>query len=238
MGRVVTFAEFPATIAPITAGDTSHLAAEHLRLAPGEKLTGAVPAGSDAYLFVLSGAGSLDAGSGPKSVAAQAFATVPEATEYSFSNAGPEPLTAIRVLAPPPGEATPTRGYSGPVTVTDRASVTPVLLPEDKKQRIYFVAPKAAVASDRGHAMIVVYEQETVTVLHHHPDAESMFVLLEGAITFVVNGAEVTVQPGQAAYFTINDRHSLRVADGHTGAAFLEFHLPAAFTTVKEQHAA
>jgi hypothetical protein len=48
-----------------------------------------------------------------------------------------------------------------------------------------------------------------------------------------VNGEQVVVAPGQAAYFGINDIHGLRVADGHDGASFLELHIPAAFTAVK-----
>jgi mannose-6-phosphate isomerase-like protein (cupin superfamily) len=230
MGRVVTFAELAAAISPITSGDTTRFAAEHLRLAAEEAISDVVPAGSDAYLFVLGGAAMLEAAGGSLPVPPQAFAALPEGTAYSFRNVGTETLTAIRVLATSPS----LDGYRGPVTVTNRAEVTPLLLAEEKKQRIYFVAPKANVVSPRAHAMIVIYEQETITPLHHHPDAESMFVLLEGAISFVINGEPAEVRPGQAAYFTINDRHSLRVADGHREAAFLEFHLPAAFTTVKE----
>ena len=82
--------------------------------------------------------------------------------------------------------------------------------------------------------MIVVYAKDTVTGLHHHPNAESMFVPLDGALAFTVNGAQTTVAPGQAAYFAINDTHGLRFAAGHSGASFLEFHIPAAFTTVRE----
>jgi quercetin dioxygenase-like cupin family protein len=81
--------------------------------------------------------------------------------------------------------------------------------------------------------MIVVYDKDTVTRLHHHPNAESMFVVLDGALRFTVNGAEVVVEPGQAAYFGMDDPHGLRVADGRDGASFLEFHVPAAYTTVR-----
>ena len=38
----------------------------------------------------------------------------------------------------------------------------------------------------------------------------------------------------EAAYFAMNDTHGLHVAPGHPGASFLEFHIPAAFTTVRE----
>jgi quercetin dioxygenase-like cupin family protein len=81
--------------------------------------------------------------------------------------------------------------------------------------------------------MIVVYERETVTGMHMHPNAESMFVVLDGALQFTVNGEQGVVKPGQAAIFGTNDRHGLHTADGLPGASFLEFHIPAAYTTVK-----
>ena len=81
--------------------------------------------------------------------------------------------------------------------------------------------------------MIVIYEKDTVTDLHHHPNAESMFVILEGAVAFTVNGEQVVAKPGQAALFGCNDQHGLRVAGGLSGASFLEFHIPGAFVTVR-----
>jgi quercetin dioxygenase-like cupin family protein len=66
-----------------------------------------------------------------------------------------------------------------------------------------------------------------------HPNAESLFVVLDGAIQFSVNGENVVVKPGQAAIFGASDRHGLRAADGVSAASFLEFHIPAAYTTVK-----
>jgi len=124
-------------------------------------------------------------------------------------------------------------GFSGGVAIAPRDTLPMVEVADQKKKRFYIVSKEAA-KSQRGHAMIVAYEKDTVTVLHHHPDAESMFVLLEGSITFVVDGKEVVVSPGEATVFRAGDRHSLRCAKGITEAAFLEFHIPAAFTTVKE----
>ena len=63
--------------------------------------------------------------------------------------------------------------------------------------------------------------------------AESMFVLLDGAVEFTVNGKQEVVQPGQAVYFGSNDIHALHTAPGHKGASFLEFHIPAGYTTVR-----
>jgi quercetin dioxygenase-like cupin family protein len=100
------------------------------------------------------------------------------------------------------------------------------------KTRLYFVDDHVA-QSQRGNAMIVVYDNQTVTGLHCYPNAESMFVVLDGALQFTVNGEQVVVKPGQAAIFGSNDRHGLRTADGLAGASFLEFHIPAAYTTLK-----
>ena len=80
--------------------------------------------------------------------------------------------------------------------------------------------------------MIVKYVHDTVTGMHMHPNAESMFVLLTGKTRFTVNGESVVVQRGQATIFPMGDRHGLSVAEGD-GVSFLEFHLPAAFTTIK-----
>jgi quercetin dioxygenase-like cupin family protein len=81
--------------------------------------------------------------------------------------------------------------------------------------------------------MIVEYEADTETVMHYHPNAESMFVVLTGDIRFVVDGAPTVLRRGQAAYFPMNNAHALRCAAGTTSASFLEFHIPGAFTTVK-----
>ena len=81
--------------------------------------------------------------------------------------------------------------------------------------------------------MIVLYVKDTVTSLHMHPNAESMFVFLSGTTRFTVNGSDVVVGRGQATYFPVSDRHGLRVAEGD-GVSFLEFHVPAGFTTVKD----
>jgi mannose-6-phosphate isomerase-like protein (cupin superfamily) len=81
--------------------------------------------------------------------------------------------------------------------------------------------------------MIVEYVRDTVTGLHMHPNAESMFVLLSGQTRFTVNGEDVIVGRGQATYFPMGDRHGLRVAEGGDGVSFLEFHIPAGYTTVR-----
>lgn len=237
MGRVVTFAEARAeraadgvAQAPITQGETREMAAEFVRVEPGKRWSAAVPHGSDCYLFMLSGTGSIAAGDGSHRFPAQTFATIQEGVAFVLDNDGQAPAEIVKVLAPPrPGGLA---GFRDRISVAQRVEVPVVDLPDQKKKRIYFVGDHGA-KSARGHAMIVVYGKDTVTDLHHHPNAESMFVILDGALTFTVNGERVLVQPGQAAYFGINDQHGLHTAEGCSGASFLEFHIPAAFTTVK-----
>ena len=102
-------------------------------------------------------------------------------------------------------------------------------IPDQKKRRIQFVDKTAAV-SDRGHAMIVLYEDETVTKMHMHPNAESMFVVLTGSVRFTVDGKDVVIERGQATHFPAGNAHSLRRAAGEV--SFLEFHIPGVYTTV------
>jgi quercetin dioxygenase-like cupin family protein len=135
------------------------------------------------------------------------------------------------VLASPPG-ASGEHGLAEPLAVTSRATAPTAYIADQKKNRRYFVS-KEASRSERGHAMIVEYEKDTETVMHYHPNAESLFVVLTGDIRFVVDGQPTVLERGQAVYFPMNNRHALRCNDGTTSGSFLEFHIPAAFTTVK-----
>jgi mannose-6-phosphate isomerase-like protein (cupin superfamily) len=239
MGRVVTFAQLmPETsdgvsTAAITGGDVTEMEAAFVRVAPGKRWTGSVPEGSDCYLFVLAGSGSIMAGGARHRLSAQTFATVEERQAFTIDNDGAAALDIVRVLAPPGSSGGRLAGFDQKLRVAERGKTPIVEVPNEKKRRIYFVGHGAA-QSARGHAMIVIYAKDTVTGLHHHPNAESMFVPLDGALDFTVNGEHARVAPGQAAYFPINDTHGLHTADGHSGASFLEFHIPAAFTTVRE----
>lgn len=240
MGKVVTFAKLSAQvaqggahIAAITANDMREMAAAFVHIAPGQHWTATVPDGSDCYLFMLDGAGIIVSGGARYRMLAQSFATIQEGATFTIENDSQAAASLVRVIAPPQRkDATP--GFSSGLAVTDRGKAMAINLPAEKKKRIYFVGPYA-VKSQRGHAMIVVYEKETVTGLHHHPNAESMFVIIDGALDFIVNGQMTRVERGQAAVFGINDKHGLRVAEGLACASFLEFHIPAAYTTVREQ---
>lgn len=240
MGRAVTFdnLQFQAAAsgiseAPITDGDLRKMSARVIRLAPKATLKAAVPEGSDGYLFVLDGNGRIAAADAEQSIDRETFAAIRQSENFTLANSSAKPLEAIYVLAPPPGSPSGHKGLSSALTVTARADAPTAYIADQKKNRRYFVAKEAA-KSERGHAMIVEYEKDTVTVMHHHPDAESMFVPLTGHIRFTINGEQVVLGRGQAAYFPINDRHALWCDDGTTSASFLEFHVPGAFTTVKK----
>jgi len=239
MGKVVTLAQLQGIkiadgidSAPITKGETREMAAELIRIAPGKRWTATAPRGSDTYLFMLKGAGAIGGTRGRHRFPAQTFATVQEGVEFTIENDGNAPADIVKTIAPPQPKAGTLAGFSGGLSVIERGKAPVKQLPKDHKTRIYFV-DDAAAKSQRGHAMIVLYDTETVTGLHCHPNAESMFVVLDGALQFTVNGEQVVVKPGQAAIFGLNDRHGLRTADGLSGASFLEFHIPAAYTTVK-----
>jgi mannose-6-phosphate isomerase-like protein (cupin superfamily) len=239
MGRVVTFAQLApertdgAGTAAITRDDVREMSAAYVRVEAGKRWSDRVPEGSDCYLFVLGGSGAIASGEMRHGLSPQSFATIEEGRSFAIENAGTAPIEMVRVLAPPANGGRRLAGFDGKLRVAERGATPIVDIPEEKKRRVYFVGHGAA-QSERGHAMIVIYAKDTVTRLHHHPNAESMFVPLDGALEFTVNGGQVKVEPGQAAYFAMNDTHGLHVAQGHSGASFLEFHIPGAFTTVRE----
>jgi mannose-6-phosphate isomerase-like protein (cupin superfamily) len=238
MGRVITFAGLPyreaatgVRRAPITGGDMKEMSAEVIRVAPGARLTEEVPEGSDRYLFTLTGGLTVSGRGRSVAMVEEAFAVIEEGTKLTLTNPNGRETLVISVLAPP-ANSVKRPGFSGGIVAAARATTPVHDLPAEKKQRIYFVG-KGAAQSERAHAMVVVYVKDTVTSLHMHPNAESMFVFLSGKTRFSVNGKDVIVERGQATYFPAGDRHGLRVAEGE-GVSFLEFHVPAGFVTVKD----
>jgi mannose-6-phosphate isomerase-like protein (cupin superfamily) len=239
MGQVVTFADLelaPAGdgvgAAAITRGETKEMAAEFIRIAPGKSWQATAPKGSDCYLFSVAGAGAISGGGRSQKLPTQTFATIEEGMAFAVDNTDAKPLDIVKVIAPLQANGSRHPGFKGGVQVAERAKTEIVPVPEERKKRIYFVGGHGA-QSERGHGMIVVYDGQTNTALHHHPNADSMFVLLDGAVEFTVDGKAVVVKPGQAAYFPTGNQHALHTADGHAGASFLEFHIPAGFSTVK-----
>jgi mannose-6-phosphate isomerase-like protein (cupin superfamily) len=238
MGKVADFSTLPykqaaagVQRAPITGSEMKQMAGEIIKLAPGASISESVPQGSDHYFYTLTGEAGIAADGQEHHMVQDSFAAVQEGKRYTVTNAGNSETTLVSVLAPPPGSGVAAAGFNGGLAVAARATQPVVDIADQKKQRIYFVGKEAA-KSERSHAMIVVYVRDTVTGMHMHPNAESMFVLLTGKTRFTVNNEDVVVQRGQATIFPMGDRHGLRVAEGE-GVSFLEFHLPAAYTTVK-----
>lgn len=237
MGKVVTFASLHykqaatgVNTAAITDGDGKEMQAEVIRLAPGAKLAATVPPGSDRYFFTITGDATIASSGGTHRMPVETFATLQEGTQFTLENSGKAEAELISVLAPPPGKPNAHPGFKGGVAVAERAKQPVINIADAKKHRIHFV-DKSEAASERAHAMIVMYDQETVTNLHMHPNAESMFVVLTGKVRFTVNGQEVVLERGQATHFPASDRHGLSVAEGNV--SFLEFHIPGAYTTVR-----
>jgi quercetin dioxygenase-like cupin family protein len=225
------------TVAPgcrrtsLTAGAASEMSAELLRLSPSAKLVQRVPDGADQYLYVLSGGVSLRANGGAaKRVPEHSFALCPEGANVEISaNAGGQ-TELISVVAPPKGKSE-RRGFKGDVAVLSVSTQPVVDIPDQKKKRNY-LATKDVGSTERAHGMIVVYQADTVTGNHMHPNAESLFVFLDGKAAVTVNGQEVTVGRGQSTFYPTHDKHRLRgVGDG---VRFLEFHIPGAYTTVRD----
>jgi len=238
MGTIVAFADLPyretapgVKRAAVTGPEMKEIAAEVIRLAAGARLTETVPAGSDRYLFTLTGGAFVDGLDASHAMVQESFATIEQGTSFTVRNPYTAETTLLSVLTPPPGQPGTRAGFGGGITVAARATTPGHDVPEEKKRRIYFVGEEAAM-SERAHAMIVEYVHDTVTGLHMHPNADSMFVLLSGRTRFTVNGKDVIVGRGQAMCFPMGDRHGLRVAEGD-GISFLEFHVPSGYTTVR-----
>jgi len=236
VGQVVTFSGLEykdvargVKTAPITGEHGKEMQADVLRLAPGAKISQMVPQGSDRYFYTLTGEAAIEAEGASHALPADTFATLEEGVHFTLTNTGSADAEVISIFAPPGGRENARSGFQGGIAIAHRSTVPVVSIPEQKKRRLHFV-DKTAAPSDRAHAMIVLYEKDTVTKMHMHPNAESMFVVLTGKVRFTVNGEDVVVERGQATHFPVGDRHGLRREDGEV--SFLEFHIPAGFKTV------
>ncbi|HKA43171.1 MAG TPA: cupin domain-containing protein [Burkholderiales bacterium] len=213
----------------ITGGEGKHMQADVLRLQANGRLEAAVPARSDQYFYVLSGEAVLTVDRDRYVLGEGRFGMLQEGKRYTIAGSR-APVEVLSVLAPPPASSADVPGFTGGVKVMLKDAEPLDDIPAQKKQRIYFVTPKTC-GSKRAHAMIVKYVPETETTLHAHPDAESLFVFLDGTTRVTVNGSESRVTLGQAAFFPCGDNHSLH---GDTGRSnFLEFHVPYGYTTVR-----
>ena len=194
-----------------------------IHLTAGSRFASTVPAGSDQYLFTLKGAARLDTGA---DLPPQSWVILAEGGAFRLTGGDAQVLS---VIVPPPGAGRGGTGFSGGPKIMAVPELPVVDLPEEKKRRTY-LANHGIAGSERGHAMIVRYTGETLTKKHHHPNAESLFMMLSGRVEFLVNGEKRVVGAGEAAFFPMNDSHGLKSADGKE-LSFLEFHIPGAFVT-------
>jgi mannose-6-phosphate isomerase-like protein (cupin superfamily) len=235
MGKIIDFAAAEArgaapgvSVAPLLgARDAVEIAAESIRLAAGARHDARVPAGSDQYLYVLSGHARLTLDGKSADLGADGWAIIEEGRSFALDNG---PAEILSIVVPPPGAGRTSTGFRGGFTTMAVEDLPVVDLPAERKRRIYLANKALAAGSERGHAMIVRYTGETLTKQHHHPNAESLFVILSGRVKFLVDGRERVVGRGEAAFFPIDDRHGLRSADGNP-LHFLELHVPGAFAT-------
>ena len=213
------------SVAPLIAKESTEMQVALIRLGSG-RYASEVPSGSDQYLFVIDGRVRIDAAGQSTTMGPQTFAIVQEGLSFTLSEGR---ATVLSVVVPPAGTPRAVPGFRDGLKVMPVRDLPIVDIPEEKKRRTY-LASASTVGSERGHAMIVRYTGDTVTRKHHHPNAESMFVMLDRPVRFLVNGKEETLGAGQAVHFPMNDRHGLRSAEGKE-LSFLEFHIPGAFTT-------
>jgi mannose-6-phosphate isomerase-like protein (cupin superfamily) len=233
MGKVVNFNSAEtrglasgASVVPVVDWfDGVEMTASILRVSSPVRHEVTVPAGSDQYLYVLSGEGRIESEAASAALAPDDWVLVEERRPFAVSGQ----VELLSVLAPPQGAGAKRPEFHGGLKILHTRELSVVDLPAEKKRRTYLANAEIA-GSERGHAMIVAYTGETLTRRHHHPNAESLFVILSGRVRFLVDGAERVLGRGEAAFFPVNDSHALRSADGNA-LSFLEFHIPGAFMT-------
>lgn len=224
----------PGVSRTLVARDGTTMEASLLRVLPGATLPITVPDKSDAYWFVIAGTGTMAENGGAALPAKpQVFAIAKQGSRVDIANTGSAPMKLLQLVSPPPGSGVELKGYEGPLKLVPAETVALAHEPENKKKRAYFVGPRA-IPSGRAEGMIVHYEPLTVTRPHFHPDADSIFVILEGALEFTKGREVMTIRPGQAVFINQGHRHGTTVTPGHDGAAFLEFHVPATFQTIQD----
>lgn len=204
--------------------------AELYRLAEGADVGIPVPPVSDRYIFVLDGHARLNGRDGQRDLEPRAFASLVSGAHYRLTGVDGGEALVLSVTAPPPGTLDAPRGGSGGTFVAHPATLPVVEERESGKRRVYLAAEQTT-GTRRAHGMIVTYRGDTVTRLHHHPDAESLFVFLDGRGVVLIGRQEVSVGPGQAVYYGCGDPHAVRSQDAG-GMSFLEFHIPAGYSVV------
>lgn len=206
---------------------------EFLSIGEGGCLDLTPSAASDRYLFVISGRATISDGNGTvrRDLGPRTLTALGDTDRGTLSSAGADEALFVSVTAPAPGSTRALPGTKA-LTVLDAARQPVEEERESGKRRVYLVT-EALTGSKRAHAMIVTYRADTVTPRHQHPNASSLFVVLEGHGIVIANGGEIRVDAGTVIHYPRGDRHALRSAD-ERGMSFLEFHIPAAYETVNE----
>ena len=95
MGKVVTFAKLPrqqapggARIAAISGPDMQEMAASFVEIAPREHYTATIPDGSDCYMYMLDGVGTIAVDKQRRPFSAESFATLEQNLTFTVENAG------------------------------------------------------------------------------------------------------------------------------------------------------
>jgi quercetin dioxygenase-like cupin family protein len=237
MGKLVSLAALTySEIAPgvrtaaISGAELKQMAARAFVLDPGTVLRQQIDEGSDCYLYVLTGNARLAAGTLSRALALDTFATIEETTTYTLTNTGDDIATIVSVATTPGAGGRDGKGFRGGIALSTTADAPKVYTPADNKTRFYFVDERAA-HSDRGHVTMTVYEKDTVTAVHSHPNADNLFILLTGRGRFHINGEEREAERGDVVYYPAGDLHGVRVSGGTL--SFVEFHAPARFNTLR-----
>lgn len=220
---------------PASCGGTQFVA-ELFRIQGRGEVTVEAPSGSDRYLFLLSGAARLRGRTLETGLSSRTFVSLGEGERFVLSGSGAGETELLSVTAPPAGSARSTQGSTKGTVSSDTSRLPVVEEPASKKRRIY-LATRDTLGTKRAHGMIVIYEGDTVTPVHSHPDAESLFVFLDHPALVLVNDREVLVEGGQAVFWGLGEDHGLRSATP-AGLSFLEFHIPGEYGVVRRSEAA
>lgn len=211
-------------------GSTEFLA-ELFRISREGETSIDVTSGSDRYLFVLSGSVGLRGPALEVELAPRTFVSLAEGERFVLRGSADGEARVLSVTAPPGGSERRAQGSTKGTVVCELSRLPVVDEPASKKRRIYLATPDT-LGTKRAHGMIVLYEGDTVTPVHSHPDAESLFVFLDHPAVVFVNDREVRVEGGQAVFWGLGEDHGLRSATTR-GLSFLEFHIPGTYGVVR-----
>src|SRR5437762_758996 len=216
MGTLVSFADLPyretargVRRAAITGGDMKEMSADVIQLAPGAKVIESVPAGSDRYLFTLTGAATVSGRGTAHAMVEESLAVIQEGTELTVANPNGADTVLIDVLAPRPLSRPARRGGTGrelprvphPGHVHDRQGLT--LVGEASMRRREFLVglgaaslaarPVPGRAAQHGPIRIGYFGPLTGTFSQTGKDMTDGFTLFWEEVGYKVAGRPVKV---------------------------------------------